>query len=308
MYRITTFPKKGRGLQATEFIKSGTLINQSPVVLMNNREYERYGSKTTLSTYVFHWDDDHVAVAMGDVSLANHSNQENTDYRPNYESMTIDLWAIRDIQPGEEITDNYGWTRSDFVQSNMNFETKINRIALTAGLEVSSVEAASEGDTRTVNFIGEVKASVLQFIVANHFEADEYEYHETAGGAQLVFAAKHPPVIESPPVETAGEKEADKYLQILGNAEGQKLVQNIFKKFVSEEDYSRFPDFMFELDDLIFKYRGERPLEDSDQNSKPQPPTTNSGDNSSDEVVVDEELDYSPKAESEESKDEEKPE
>jgi SET domain-containing protein len=70
---------------------------------------------TTLRDYVFSWgeNDEQAAVALGYVSIYNHSYAPNAVYfqAPEYES--IEIVALRDIDAGEEIVINYNGEPDD---------------------------------------------------------------------------------------------------------------------------------------------------------------------------------------------------
>ncbi len=67
---------------------------------------------TILHDYYFVWDDDtageaRIAVALGLVSLCNHSRRPSARVRPNRTGETLDLIAMTPIAAGREITIDY---------------------------------------------------------------------------------------------------------------------------------------------------------------------------------------------------------
>ncbi|MCA0983633.1 SET domain-containing protein [Halobacillus yeomjeoni] len=98
----------GRGVFTTRKIKKGDLIEQSPVIVVPSRE-RRFITKTVLSNYFFNWGRsfNDVAVALGYGSLFNHSYSPNAYFKNNLRASTVDFYAYKDIQAGEEITVNY---------------------------------------------------------------------------------------------------------------------------------------------------------------------------------------------------------
>lgn len=63
--------------------------------------------------YYFHWDGDpdgegRGALALGLVTLCNHSQPPNARVDRNYDRDTLDLLAVAAIEPGEEVTIDYG--------------------------------------------------------------------------------------------------------------------------------------------------------------------------------------------------------
>jgi uncharacterized protein len=68
--------------------------------------------KTILHDYYFHWDGDpdgdgRGAVALGLVSLCNHSRRPSARVQRNHARQTLDLVAVAAIMPGDEITIDY---------------------------------------------------------------------------------------------------------------------------------------------------------------------------------------------------------
>ncbi|MBB4825453.1 SET domain-containing protein [Sporosarcina luteola] len=115
--------KYGRGVFAARDIKKGELIEVSPVLISPKEEW-KYLRKTVLFDYCFTWGENYeeTAIALGYGSLFNHSYQPNTMFRNNSDRDTIDFYAIRDIEKGEEITINYNEDAED--QSPLWFEVK----------------------------------------------------------------------------------------------------------------------------------------------------------------------------------------
>jgi len=61
--------------------------------------------------------------------------------------------------------------------------------------------------------------------------------------------------------EKAGEKPvAAGQLEVLVDESGQKLAKKIYTDLISGEEFHNFPKFTLELDELISKYRGNRPV------------------------------------------------
>jgi hypothetical protein len=105
-------PKKGRGVFARAPIPAGTVIERAPVVIVPQQERPLL-DRTILHDYYFQWDDGpepagRGAVALGLVSLCNHSPGPNARAQRNPTRLTLDLVALAPIAPGEEITVDYG--------------------------------------------------------------------------------------------------------------------------------------------------------------------------------------------------------
>ena len=103
--------KYGRGIFADRYIKKGELIEEAPVIIIPKKEWKQM-RKSVLLNYVFRWGEDK-AVALGYGSLYNHSFTPNAKYITNIQNQTIDFYARKDIQKGEEILVNYNGDPSD---------------------------------------------------------------------------------------------------------------------------------------------------------------------------------------------------
>jgi uncharacterized protein len=89
----------------------GSLIEMAPVIIVPAAECAAL-DRTILHDYYFHWDgnpdgDGRGAVALGLVTLCNHSRRACARVSRNYARQTLDLFAIAAITPGEEITIDY---------------------------------------------------------------------------------------------------------------------------------------------------------------------------------------------------------
>lgn len=104
---------EGRGVFATSKIKAHEIIEICPTL-----NEDLIGASA--HDYVFGSDDFGGVLALGNGSLYNHQDEEpdlNATYEVRKNETTGDvelhIWAIRDIQPGEEIFISYGenwWT------------------------------------------------------------------------------------------------------------------------------------------------------------------------------------------------------
>lgn len=99
---------KGRGVFAAQKIPSGTTIEESPVIVMENADRILL-DQTLLHDYIFEWGEDkkQCCMALGYVALFNHSYESNCEYVMDYDSQTIRILTMRDIQRNEELTINY---------------------------------------------------------------------------------------------------------------------------------------------------------------------------------------------------------
>lgn len=105
---ISDISDKGRGVFTAQEIPDGALIEVCPVLVIPKAELPVI-HKTVLHDYYFLWgeDMDDCAIALGFGSIYNHEVHPNANFILDMENQTIDIVAVRDIQPGEEITLNY---------------------------------------------------------------------------------------------------------------------------------------------------------------------------------------------------------
>ena len=98
----------GRGIFTKEFIPEGSIIEICPVIVLPENERPIIHN-TGLHDYYFLWGDDQneAAIALGYGSLFNHAVHPNAEYIVDYEMITLEFMALRDIEAGEEITINY---------------------------------------------------------------------------------------------------------------------------------------------------------------------------------------------------------
>ena len=104
----------GRGVFTGAPIKKGDMIEVCPVIVMKEGEMAVLDT-TTLYDYYFLWGDDQkqCAIALGFGSLYNHSAPSNADYFMEFEELFIEIYAVRNIEAGEEITINYNGDPND---------------------------------------------------------------------------------------------------------------------------------------------------------------------------------------------------
>ncbi len=98
----------GRGVFAGKDIRKDEIIEICPVIVCGPNQIETL-DKTTLYDYYFMWGEteQYCALALGYGSLYNHSCPSSADYIMDFVTDSIDIFAVRDIEAGEEITINY---------------------------------------------------------------------------------------------------------------------------------------------------------------------------------------------------------
>jgi SET domain-containing protein len=106
--RMGTVERRGRAMFAARKFLKGELIERAPVIPINQRQWPS-AEKTILSDYAFDWGehDEHAAIALGYVSIYNHSYTPNAQLEELLDELMMEVVAIKDIQAGEEITINY---------------------------------------------------------------------------------------------------------------------------------------------------------------------------------------------------------
>ena len=105
---------KGKGVFTKKKIAPGTLIEESPVIVMNAADRVHL-DQTLLHDYIFEWgnDKDKCAMALGYLSVYNHSYTSNCEYYMDFSTNTIQVKSIREIAAGEELTINYNGDWND---------------------------------------------------------------------------------------------------------------------------------------------------------------------------------------------------
>lgn len=106
--KIRKFSKLGRGVVATQNFKKGQVVESSHVLVLDKLEHDQL-TPTLVNLYVFGWKDKHCAIAFGNGSLFNHSDDHNVTYSNNYKSNKIVFKATRNIKKGEQLFINYGY-------------------------------------------------------------------------------------------------------------------------------------------------------------------------------------------------------
>lgn len=105
---------KGKGVFTKEKIAAHTLIEESPVIVMNAPERILL-DKTLLHDYIFEWGNDksQCGMALGFVPIYNHSYASNCEYFMDFGEEIIQIKTVREIKAGEELTINYNGDWND---------------------------------------------------------------------------------------------------------------------------------------------------------------------------------------------------
>lgn len=104
----------GRGVYTKERIPANTVIEISPVIVMEEKDRPHL-DKTLLHDYIFEWGQTkkQCCMALGLIPMYNHSYKSNCEYFMDYEDATILIKTVKKINAGEELTINYNGDFND---------------------------------------------------------------------------------------------------------------------------------------------------------------------------------------------------
>ena len=105
---IAPSQKGGRGVFTNKSILANTIIEVSPVVVLSTKERKQVEA-TKLHYYIFEWGKStrQACVALGYVSMYNHSFEPNCEYEQDYETQNMSVKTIRNVKKGEELLFSY---------------------------------------------------------------------------------------------------------------------------------------------------------------------------------------------------------
>lgn len=111
---IAPSSKKGRGVYTTKTIPANTVIEISPVIVINAKDRSMI-EKTKLYNYIFEWGSTKKmgCLALGYVSLYNHDYGANCDYEMDFEHQLITIRTVKKVEKGKELFVNYNATPND---------------------------------------------------------------------------------------------------------------------------------------------------------------------------------------------------
>ncbi|HXS35198.1 MAG TPA: SET domain-containing protein-lysine N-methyltransferase [Flavipsychrobacter sp.] len=107
--------ERGRGIFTNEEIAGDTIIEISPVIVMDYND-RKLLDQTLLHDYIFEWQPNGknmCCMALGNIPLYNHSYESNCEYFMNYDERTMFIKTVRYIAEGEELTINYNGDWND---------------------------------------------------------------------------------------------------------------------------------------------------------------------------------------------------
>lgn len=105
---------KGKAVFTNENIEANTIIEIAPVLVMSSDERTLL-DQTLLHDYIFVWGakQDQCALALGWISIYNHSYRSNSEYFMDFEENSMFIKTVIKIKAGEEITINYNGPTDD---------------------------------------------------------------------------------------------------------------------------------------------------------------------------------------------------
>ncbi len=119
---INNSEQRGRGVFTTQSIPAKTVIEISPVLELTPKERKQIEG-TKLFHYIFEWGKSKrkAAMALGYISMYNHSFEPNCEYEMDYEKHTMTIRTIKPVKKGEELFFSYNGNPDD--KSPLWFET-----------------------------------------------------------------------------------------------------------------------------------------------------------------------------------------
>lgn len=113
----------GRGVFTSANIDEGTVIEESPVIVMSKEE-RKLLDQTLLHDYIFEWGEkkDQCCMALGYIPVYNHSYRSNCEYEMDFKKEMIAIRTMHFIKAGEELFINYNGAWND--NKSVWFDTK----------------------------------------------------------------------------------------------------------------------------------------------------------------------------------------
>ncbi len=104
----------GRGVFTDALIEAGTVIEIAPVIVMSAADRQKL-DETLLHDYIFEWGEqkNECCMALGYVPVYNHSYTSNCEYEMDFETQTITIKTVKQVQAGEELFINYNGNWND---------------------------------------------------------------------------------------------------------------------------------------------------------------------------------------------------
>jgi uncharacterized protein len=107
VFEIAPSRRGGRGLFATEDLEADVLLMDAPILLVPATQRDELAA-TVVDDYVYEWDGEGTAaLVLGVSSMCNHDPDPNAFLWLYEDEVSAELWTIRPIRAGEEITVSY---------------------------------------------------------------------------------------------------------------------------------------------------------------------------------------------------------
>lgn len=113
--KVKKDPVKGRGIFAQTPIKANVILEKCHLLILHESEVH-----DLLDRYVFGYSKHHVALALGNGSLYNHSASPNAYCYFSDDREQLIFETLRPIKKGEEICINYGYSKADLKRFKIN--------------------------------------------------------------------------------------------------------------------------------------------------------------------------------------------
>jgi uncharacterized protein len=111
----------GRGVFASDDIAEDLLLMTAPLLLIPGDQRDHL-ARTVVDDYVYEWDDDGTAaLVLGISSMINHATEPNAFLWLIPDTTSAELWSVRPIAKGEEVTVSY---RAEGPDSPLWFEVE----------------------------------------------------------------------------------------------------------------------------------------------------------------------------------------
>ena len=103
----------GPGVFLEVDVPADALLERAPVLVIPAEDWDAL-CDTSLAGYVWGWGDDgDMAIALGHANLLNHSYEPNCRYEHDVVEGFVELYSLRPLRAGEELTINYNGDPGD---------------------------------------------------------------------------------------------------------------------------------------------------------------------------------------------------
>lgn len=120
---IAPSESRGRGVFTTKSIPADTVVEISPIIELSPKDRKQIET-TKLFHYVFEWGKSKrkAAMALGYISMYNHSFEPNCEYEMDYDALTMTVRTIKPVKKGQELYFSYNGNPDD--KTPLWFNTK----------------------------------------------------------------------------------------------------------------------------------------------------------------------------------------